>query len=52
MLKIGDVVRLNSGGPLMTVAFIAHNNIVRAVWFIDGKTEVGDFPQEVLTKED
>ena len=48
-LKIGDVVRLKSGGPEMTVAHIgkyAHKDGAMCVWF-DGKKRV----QEVFELE-
>lgn len=40
--KIGDVVRLNSGGPAMTVASILDNgDTVATIWFDGG--EIIDF---------
>lgn len=37
--KRGDVVRLKSGGPPLTVVEQAEGDLVRAVWF----TSAGDF---------
>jgi uncharacterized protein YodC (DUF2158 family) len=47
--KIGQIVRLKSGGPKMTVGFIDHNNgMCRCQWFTEGKLEKGDLPHESL----
>ena len=47
-LKVGDVVQLKSGGPLMTVRAIEENSVF-CVWF-DGKdTKSGRFPGATLT---
>jgi uncharacterized protein YodC (DUF2158 family) len=43
-LKIGDVVRLKSGDPKMTVIEV-DGGWVTCVWFgLDGKRETGTFP--------
>lgn len=48
MYKIGDVVRLKSGGPKMTVSLSA-GGAWRCLWFdIEMKLQVRDFPDEVL----
>lgn len=31
--KLGDVVRLKSGGPSMTISLVLSNNAVECVWF-------------------
>ena len=53
-LKIGDVVQLKSGGPLMTV--IAEKTEatgkVMTTWFAGAKKETGSFPEETLIKEE
>lgn len=33
--EVGDTVRLNSGGPLLTVSKILENEQVTCVWFND-----------------
>jgi len=35
-IKVGDVVVLNSGGPLMTVSEIDANNVATCYWMIEG----------------
>lgn len=42
LLKVGDVVRLISGGPLMTIANTRYiddegNNLIMCLWFADAK---------------
>lgn len=32
MIKVGSIVALNSGGPLMTVEII-HDELISTVWF-------------------
>ncbi|NPU86567.1 MAG: DUF2158 domain-containing protein [Syntrophaceae bacterium] len=45
--KIGDVVRLKSGGPKMTVTAV-HDNFVTAAWFAWSKKGEGDFPFDAI----
>lgn len=48
-LKPGDLVRLRSGGPDMTVSKIAElHNAVVAVWFHDGELREGVFDPVLL----
>lgn len=37
-LEVGDVVKLKSGGPAMTVLQIASPQTVKVVWFDDAAT--------------
>ena len=48
--KIGDIVRLKSGGPSMTVVEAAGPDIqyVSCAWFAGSRKEVGSFPPEAL----
>lgn len=50
---IGDLVRLKSGGPDMTVTYVstmAHGVFCAASWFDDsGKRNMHEFPSECLT---
>jgi len=41
--KIGDVVQLKSGGPLMTIENFDEDNKACCVWFIDNKQQYGLF---------
>ena len=50
---IGDLVRLKSGGPDMTVTYVstmAHGVFCAVSWFDDsGKRDMHEFPAECLT---
>jgi uncharacterized protein YodC (DUF2158 family) len=50
-LKVGDVVKLKSGGPEMTIQELdAVNGMVDCIWF-DGKTQRRDeFSMETVQK--
>lgn len=51
-IKAGDLVKLASGGPVMTVTKIERNN-VSVVWFDDNKVDVyRSFSKEILIKVD
>lgn len=53
--KVGDTVRLNSGGPLMTVeGFGTYDGEqkVQCVWFVKTETKRGTFPPAVLKADD
>ena len=47
--NVGDVVKLKSGGPSMTV-WATNRDTTRCVWFPPGNTkaEYGDFPADTL----
>jgi uncharacterized protein YodC (DUF2158 family) len=44
--KVGDLVRLKSGGPVMTVASVGQS--VHCQWFAGAKLEKGFFDAESL----
>jgi uncharacterized protein YodC (DUF2158 family) len=47
-IKIGDVVRLKSGGPVMTVTAIDKNEVT-CKWFNDANIiEISYFPEDAL----
>lgn len=55
--KVGDVVRLKSGGPNMTIEMDAESNYeskgqIRCVWFDGKKKLMDDFVPATLTKAD
>ena len=48
-LKVGDIVQLKSGGPIMTVTDVGSDYgsvgiSVWCVWFVGAKQEKGSFP--------
>lgn len=56
-LKLGDVVKLKSGGPLMTVASFAivgatphTREVVNTLWFIQDTLQYGEFSRHSLVK--
>jgi uncharacterized protein YodC (DUF2158 family) len=48
MFKIGDTVRLKSGGPLMTVTAVGKDDtkeqMVWTFWFVNSKVDKGLYP--------
>jgi uncharacterized protein YodC (DUF2158 family) len=46
--KTGDVVRLKSGGPPMTVTGMSQTGSVICQWFWNNKMESGSFPPDAL----
>lgn len=49
--KVGDVVQLRSGGPLMTIDALkvdSDKKAVRCTWFIDGRLESSLFHPKTL----
>jgi uncharacterized protein YodC (DUF2158 family) len=56
-IKVGDVVRLKSGGPLMTIdehsnKVNGHHEKFTCVWFVDNKRESGLFAPQSITLVD
>ncbi len=49
-IEAGDVVRLRSGSPRMTVIAIAHNLKVELMWFIDGECKTTLASPQALKK--
>jgi uncharacterized protein YodC (DUF2158 family) len=51
-LKVGDLVKLKSGGPVMTVSAVStvdSQTTVECIWFDDdGDNREADFPAEAL----
>ena len=51
MFSVGEITQLRSGSPKMTVAFVDEDKqIVRTVWFVEGKVHRDEFPFDVLHK--
>ena len=51
-LKVGDVVRLRSGGPDMTVHTVDNDGSVYCQWFENKKLENASFMTATLVKID
>ena len=49
-LKVGDVVRLKSGGPVMTVAKMGDGYVI-CQWFDEKKMRRANFPPDALTTD-
>ena len=51
-LQVGEVVRLKSGGPKITVSKLGNMDYdpVECKWFNGGQTQWGVFPQRVLIR--
>jgi uncharacterized protein YodC (DUF2158 family) len=56
MFKVGDTVRLKSGGPLMTVTSISMDDtkgqMVWTSWFVNNKEDKGHHPASSLDADD
>lgn len=50
--KKGDLVRLKSGGPVMTVQFIrdGYELVAECTWFVGDNTKTGSFSGDSLEK--
>ena len=49
--KVGDVVKLKSGGPKMTVSSIDEDGYIGCTWFIENKREGDSFMEATLDLE-
>ncbi len=47
-MRVGDVVRLRSGGPDMTVECLRGMGLVECVWFHEGRRDAGQFLVQTL----
>jgi uncharacterized protein YodC (DUF2158 family) len=56
MFKVGDTVRLKSGGPLMTVTGVGNDEkrgqMVWTSWFVNNKEDKGHYPASSLEADD
>ncbi len=50
-LQVGDVVQLNSGGPLMTATHVEEDEI-STTWFEGANQLYGNFDKKTLRKKD
>lgn len=48
--EVGDVVQLNSGGPMMTVESVNGEGVF-CIWFTNGRLECFKFDAVMLEKE-
>lgn len=46
--KVGDIVRLKSGSPIMTIQKIYSSAAVQTIWFVDNQPYLYDFYVETL----
>lgn len=52
-IQVGDIVRLNSGGPKMTVlAFSESGDYVITKWFLENKFDEGSFHIQAVQRCD
>jgi uncharacterized protein YodC (DUF2158 family) len=50
--KLGEMVKLKSGGPTMTVTHVDKNQLVHTAWFNDkGEENAAHFPAAELEEE-
>ena len=47
-LKAGDLVKLKSGGPIMTISRVVTRSRIICVWFNNNEQKYGEFPTEAL----
>lgn len=47
--KPGDIVKLRSGGPKMTVEKYHKRDVVKCIWFVGDEVKQGFFRQGFLT---
>jgi uncharacterized protein YodC (DUF2158 family) len=50
MLKVGDVVKFNSGSLTMTIVEVLNEEYVKAAWFYEGGFKSDNFPIDCLMK--
>lgn len=50
--KTGDIVRLKSGGPGMTVEYVHQDGRIFCHWFAGNKLEAGSFEPDAIDLED
>jgi uncharacterized protein YodC (DUF2158 family) len=52
--QVGDIVRLKSGGPLMTIEAIQddEDNAILCVWFCENEKKADSFIPETLIKDE
>ena len=48
--KVGDVVRLKSGGPVMTVHRVTSEGTCECTWFVNDEPKYETFVPETLRK--
>jgi uncharacterized protein YodC (DUF2158 family) len=49
---VGDVVKLKSGGPQMTVESLDNHDQISCIWFNDNKKHKDSFHKDLLLKVD
>lgn len=49
MFAVGDVVRLKSGGPAMTV-YDGHSGLIQCIWIFNGIVQTYGFAKDIVER--
>ncbi|STX29971.1 Uncharacterized small protein [Legionella beliardensis] len=51
-LKVGDVVKLKSGGPRMTISYLGKEEQIECIWFDGNNKSKGYFHKDSVKLDD